>query len=144
MSVAAGFFQKTQERHALPRCPGVTLWKEIPFTQRRGRRKGECAMQNTENIQIRWLKEATTTEKSLVSMVVGWQTVAETINATVARFNAKFFEMSDSPHHEMKVIGAKQAVMASLKELKVSLGNWREKLGSQGILSAESKHLEAA
>ena len=32
-------------------------------------------------------------------MVVGWQTVAETITATVVRFNAKFFETSNSPHH---------------------------------------------
>ncbi len=81
---------------------------------------------------LRWIVLA------FAAMVVGWQAVIETINSTVARFNARYFEEAQGPHHEMKVIVAKQAVVAALKELHVSLGNWRDKLAIGGNLSEES------
>jgi hypothetical protein len=94
-----------------------------------------------DNTQLGWLKNAPADQKRFVGMVVGWQTVAETINATVAHFNAKFFQPGTGPHEEMKLIAAKQAVMASLKELLVGLGNWRDALARTGNLSEESKRL---
>jgi hypothetical protein len=98
-------------------------------------------MSQVSNVQLQWLNEATPAEKPFVAMIVGWQTVAETINATVARFNARYFADQTGPHEEMKLIAAKQAVVASLKELLVSLGNWRDKLARDGHLSDESKQL---
>ncbi len=91
------------------------------------------------NIQLQWLKDAEAADQQFVSMIVGWQTVAETLNATVNRFNAKFLQQSDDKHHEMKVIAAKQAVMASLKELRLALEKWFAKLRRERALSAESE-----
>jgi len=91
-----------------------------------------------KNIQLQWLKEADPGDQQFVSMVVGWQTVAETLNATVNRFNAKFLQESDDKHHEMKVIAAKQALMASLKELRLALEKWLAKLRQEGVLSDKS------
>jgi hypothetical protein len=95
----------------------------------------------SSNIQLNWLKTAAAAEKPYVAMVVGWQTVRETLNSTVMRFNSKFFDPTNDPHHQMKIIAAKQSVVASLKELLVSIGRWRDKLGSAQQLSDESKQL---
>ncbi|MBY0231279.1 MAG: hypothetical protein K2W96_18510 [Gemmataceae bacterium] len=96
-------------------------------------------MPTKPGIQLSWLKEAPSAGKPFIGMVVGWQTVVETINATVARFNDRYFKQEEG--QEMKVIAAKQAVIAALKELAVALGNWRGKLAKAGHLSEESKRL---
>ena len=77
--------------------------------------------QQSEEKQLKATATVEFDRYNLRRMAVGWQTVAETINATVVRFNAKFFQPGTGPHDEMKLIAAKQAVMASLKELLVGL-----------------------
>ncbi len=87
------------------------------------------------NDQLEWLKAATGDMKDFRGMVVGSQTVLQTLNATVLRFNQHHFAQTDDPHHEMKVIAAKQAVVASLRELRLMLDGWNEKLRRMGALS---------
>ncbi len=87
------------------------------------------------NIQLEWLKAATGDVKILRAMAVGWQTVLETLNSTVMRFNGHYFAKTDDPHHEMNVIAAKQIVIASLRELRLRLDKWHNKLKVMGALS---------
>jgi hypothetical protein len=94
-----------------------------------------------QTVELRWLKEAATDAKLYVGMVVGWQTVIETINATVTRFNAKLLERMDDRQHALKVIAAKQSIIAALRELRRSLEKWHAKLAQLGALSDESKAL---
>jgi len=79
-------------------------------------------------MQIQSLKEATGEVKILRAMALGWQAVLETLNATVLRFNKDYFVQADSPHHQMRVIAAKQTVIASLRALPQSLDSWYNKL----------------
>jgi len=92
-----------------------------------------------DNSQLNWLKSADSEKLPFISMIVGWQTVRETINSTVDRFNKNHFEKPTNNHHAMKIIAAKQTVMASLRELRLSLGSWRDKLAISEKLSEESK-----
>ncbi|MBX9682018.1 MAG: hypothetical protein K2X38_24940 [Gemmataceae bacterium] len=70
------------------------------------------------NSQLQWLKDATGDVKAYRAMVVGSQTVLDTLNATVLRFNNHFFNRTED-HREMKTIAAKQTVIASLRELRL-------------------------
>lgn len=87
------------------------------------------------NNQLQWVKEATGDVKVLRTMVVGSQTVLETLNSTVLRFNNHYFTRTNDPHHEMKVIAAKQIMIASLRELRLMLDLWNGKLRDMGALS---------
>jgi hypothetical protein len=93
------------------------------------------------NDQLEWLKAATGDVKVLRSMVVGAQTVLQTLNATVMRFNQHFFAQTDDQHHEMKLIAAKQIVIASLRELRLRLDDWNTKLRDMGALSEKTTEL---
>jgi hypothetical protein len=85
--------------------------------------------------QLTWLNEATGDVKVFRAMVVGWQTVRETLNSTVLRFNKHHFAETSDPHNEMKVVAAKQIVVASLRELRLRLDEWHNRLRVKGVLS---------
>jgi len=94
------------------------------------------------NLQLNWVKEGTGLEKDFRSMVVGWQTVVDTLNATVLRFNSKYFEKADDPHHPMKLIAVKAVVVASLREIKLMLEKWQNRLHQRSALSQGTKDLK--
>jgi hypothetical protein len=94
------------------------------------------------NTQIEWLSAGSEAEKDFRCMVVGWQTVVQTLNATVLRFNSEFFEMSADPHQEMKLIAAKAMVVASLREIKLMLEKWQNRLYHRSALSEATKTLK--
>lgn len=93
------------------------------------------------NSQLQWIKEATGDVKVLRAMVVGWQTVLQTLESTVMRFNSQYFGKTDDPNREMKVIAAKQTVIATLRELRLRLDKWRDRLKTKGFLSQETMDL---
>jgi hypothetical protein len=87
---------------------------------------------------LQWIKAVTGDVKVFRAMAVGWQTVLETLNATVMRFNKHHSTLTDDPNHEMKVIAAEQTVIASLRELRPGQqrrGRDRGEPGRQGEAS---------
>ncbi len=90
------------------------------------------------NNQLERLKAASGDVKVFRAMVVGAQTVLATLNETVLRFNLHYFALTDNQHREMKVIAAKQAVVASLRELRLMLDDWNKKLLDMGALSQKT------
>jgi hypothetical protein len=90
------------------------------------------------NIPLQWVKESTGDVKVFRTMAVGWQVVLATLNATVMRFNQHHFTQTEDPHHEMKLIAAKQTVIASLRELRLRLDDWHNRLKVKGALSQET------
>jgi hypothetical protein len=90
------------------------------------------------NNQLQWIKAATSDVKVFRAMAVGAQAVLQTLNATIMRFNQHFFAQTDDPLHEMKVIAAKQIVIASLWELRLRLDDWNSKLRDMGALSQKT------
>lgn len=93
------------------------------------------------NNQLEWLKAATGDVQVFRAMAVGAQAVLQTLNATVMRFNQHFFVQTDDPHHEMRVIAAKQIVIASLRELRLRLDDWNKKLREMNALSEKTIEL---
>jgi hypothetical protein len=87
------------------------------------------------NSQLEWLKAASSDIKAYRAMVVGSQTVLATMTETVLRFNHHHFAHADDAHHEMKVVAAKQIVIASLRELRLMIDRWNNKLRDLGALS---------
>ena len=94
------------------------------------------------NLQIDWVKAGSGVEKDFRAMVVGWQTVVDTLNASVLRFNSKFLDKTEDPHDPMKLIAAKAVVVASLREIKLMLAKWQNRLHQRSALSQATKDLK--
>lgn len=92
--------------------------------------------------QIEWIEQAADPQKTFRRMVVGWQNVVVSLNATVLAFNSEYFKRDAedaSPHQGMKEIAIKKLVLGSLRELKPRLDDWYRELDAMGAVSPESK-----
>jgi hypothetical protein len=90
--------------------------------------------------QIRWINEASEPSKTYRKMVVGWQSVLASLNATVLAFNSEYLKSEAAkdanPHHGMKEIAIKKMVIGALREIKPRLYEWYRELETRGVLSA--------
>jgi len=93
--------------------------------------------------QITWIDEADDPQRTFRRMVVGWQNILITMNATVLAFNAEYLKPPDeknaNPHHGMKEIAIKKLVIGALREIKPQLDDWYRSMDELGALTDKTK-----
>lgn len=94
------------------------------------------------NTGIDWIEEASDPERMYRRMVIGWQTILRSLNATVLAFNGQYLkdESGKENHQEMREIAVKKLVIGSLREIKPQLDAWYNKLESHCALSDKTKN----
>lgn len=88
--------------------------------------------------QIEWIEQASEPQKTYRRMVVGWQSVLATLNATVLAFNSEYFKRESGPHQGMKEIAIKKLVLGSLREIKPRLDDWYREMDQLGAVSSDT------
>ena len=89
------------------------------------------------NTGIDWIEEASDPERMFRRMVIGWQMILRSLNATVLAFNDQYLinGADKDNHQEMREIAVKQPVIGSLREIKPQLDDWYRKLEDHNALT---------
>ena len=93
------------------------------------------------NTELNWIEDASDPERMFRRMVIGWQMILRSLNATVLAFNDEYLksEKDKDNHQEMREIAVKKLVIGSLREIKPQLDDWYRELDDHDALSQESR-----
>jgi hypothetical protein len=100
------------------------------------------------HIQIDWIKTAAGDTKKYRAMVIGWQNSVSALNTQIAAYNREVLKTeahkNKNPHHGMGEIAIKKHIIASLRELKLRLDDWKNLLQKLGfdMTAIEAKRRE--